>query len=235
MPLNNIARSIPSNMTKCKCRHKCNHTDEGVSNDDGRKRQSSLQDQFIKTNIDIFLIGCLVAYTNGWIPTTVAEAQYEESTINYIEETVQNSTSSTTTNDDDYIHPVYALLYPWFTQTIAILIYYILSRYLQFLPYTAIVFLLGMTLGYLTTGHSEDAIGKSATLWLGINGQVILLVFLPGLIFLDAITINVHLFFQSFWQLIVFAFPMVLGECIFVCTHTSTLTLAFHFHIFEHI
>ena len=181
------------------------------------------------------LIGCLVAYTNGWIPTTVAEAQYEESTINYIEETVQNSTSSTTTNEDDYIHPVYALLYPWFTQTIAILIYYILSRYLQFLPYTAIVFLLGMTLGYLTTAHSENAIGKSATLWLGINGQVILLVFLPGLIFLDAITINVHLFFQSFWQLIVFAFPMVLGECIFVCTHTSTLTLAFHFHIFEHI
>ena len=204
-------------MIKCKCHHKCNHTDgeSAINVNDSRcakRSPSSLRDQFIKTNIDIFLIGCFVAYTNGWMTTTVSAAHYDESTINYVEETVQNSTASTTTNDDDYINPVYAVLYPWFTQTLAILIYYILSRYLQFLPYTAVVFLLGVTLGYLTSGHSSDAVGKSAILWLGINGQVILLVFLPGLIFLDAITINVHLFFQSFWQLIVFAFPMVLGE-----------------------
>lgn len=38
-----------------------------------------------------------------------------------------------------------------------------------------------------------------------MNGQAILLLFLPGLIFLDAVTINVHLFFQAFWQLMIFA------------------------------
>ena len=43
------------------------------------------------------------------------------------------------------------------------------------------------------------------------NTQVILLVFLPGLLYLDSYNIDVHLFLQSFWQLINFAFPMVLG------------------------
>lgn len=38
-----------------------------------------------------------------------------------------------------------------------------------------------------------------------MNGQALLLLFLPGLIFLDAVTINVHLFFQAFWQLMIFA------------------------------
>lgn len=165
----------------------------------------------IKTNLDLFLLGSFIAYSNGWVtaaattvtslfieqPSTAVEDEY--ASIMYIGEGA------------DYTGYCYAILYPWFTQTIAILIYYVLSRYLQFLPYTAIVFLLGFVLGYGTTQNPHNAIGQSALLWLGINGQVILLVFLPGLIFLDSFTINVHLFFQSFWQLIVFAFPMVLG------------------------
>lgn len=99
-----------------------------------------------------------------------------------------------------------------FAQVIAIFIYYLLSRYLQFVPYTAVVFLLGSLIGYATANHPTNAVDKSALLWMGIDANVLLGVFLPGLIFLDAVTINVHLFFQSFWQLIVFAFPMVLGE-----------------------
>lgn len=90
-------------------------------------------------------------------------------------------------------------------------IYYILSRYLQCVPYEGIVFILGAAVGYDTTIYRTNAITESASSWLGINGQMLLLIFLPGLIFLDSYTINVHLFFQSFWQLIIFAFPMVLG------------------------
>lgn len=86
-----------------------------------------------------------------------------------------------------------------------------ITRYFQSLPYTALVFILGTIIGYLTTGEDEDAVSNSAAIWLDINGQLILLIFLPGLIFLDSYTINVHLFFQAFWQLINFAFPMVLG------------------------
>ena len=51
----------------------------------------------------------------------------------------------------------------------------------------------------------------STDTWTGIDGHVILLVFLPGLLFLDSYNIDVHLFTQSFSQLFVFAFPMVLA------------------------
>lgn len=164
-----------------------------------KKSAFSLRDQFIKTNLDLFCLGSFVAYCNGWVATATFTA------IDFENEPVENGVKDLT------IEPTYAILYPWFAQTLAIFIYYILSRYLQFLPYAAIVFLLGVALGYFTTPDPDDAIGQSALLWLNINGQVILLVFLPGLIFLDSFDINVHLFFQVFWQLIVFACPMVLG------------------------
>ena len=41
----------------------------------------------------------------------------------------------------------------------------------------------------------------STDTWTGIDGHVILLVFLPGLLFLDSYNIDVHLFTQSFSQL----------------------------------
>jgi NhaP-type Na+/H+ or K+/H+ antiporter len=98
-----------------------------------------------------------------------------------------------------------------FVQIISVVIYYVVTRYAQSLPYTALVFILGTLIGYFTSGDGNGAIEVSSEIWLGINGQLILLIFLPGLIFLDSYTINVHLFFQAFWQLINFAFPMVLG------------------------
>lgn len=74
--------------------------------------------------------------------------------------------------------------------------------------------MLGAVIGYessndSTVAHEKNIILLSSLMWLRMNGQVVLLVFLPGLIFLDAVTINVHLFFQAFWQLMIFAFPMV--------------------------
>ncbi len=98
-----------------------------------------------------------------------------------------------------------------FTQLVGVFIYYLLSRHFPSLPYAAMVFLLGFSIGYTTTSASRDAATQSASIWLQINGQLILLVFLPGLIFLDSITTNVFLFFQAFWQLVTFAFPMVMG------------------------
>lgn len=66
-------------------------------------------------------------------------------------------------------------------------------------------------MGYYSDHSYGNAIVESMKQWLGINGEVIILTFLPGLLFLDSYNINVHLFVQSFWQLVVFAFPMVLG------------------------
>ena len=109
---------------------------------------------------------------------------------------------------ENFIRP---LCFCRFCQLMAIFIYYGVSRYLSFMPYTAIVFLMGVGIGYECdwTG-TQNAVLVAAQNWLAMNGQVVLLLFLPGLIFLEAVTINVHLFFQAFWQLMILAFPMVL-------------------------
>jgi hypothetical protein len=44
-----------------------------------------------------------------------------------------------------------------------------------------------------------------------IHSEVLLLIFLPGLIFNDAFGLNVHLFGASIWQCMTLAFPMVLA------------------------
>lgn len=52
-------------------------------------------------------------------------------------------------------------------------------------------------------------------MWEEINAEVLLLGFLPGLIFRDAYTSNVFLFQKAFWQCVIMAFPMVLaGTCL---------------------
>jgi len=106
----------------------------------------------------------------------------------------------------------HVVLFPWFALLVGIFAYYLISRVVHFIPYTAVMFITGATMGFFVPRvTSDNAIRTSTSLWLGINGEVILLTFLPGLLYLDSYNINVHLFVQAFWQLFTFAFPMVLG------------------------
>eukprot|EP01082_Thalassiosira_pseudonana_P012006 g10446.t1 g10446 contig4:1896035-1898632(+) len=103
------------------------------------------------------------------------------------------------------------VLFPWFSMLIGVFAYYLISRYAHALPYTAIMFITGAMMGYLALYTHGNAVAETIRLWLGINGEVIILTFLPGLLFLDSYNINVYLFKKSFWQLVTFAFPMVLA------------------------
>ena len=94
------------------------------------------------------------------------------------------------------------------------------------MPYTAVMFITGALLGFISSLTLGNAIVESVRLWLGINGEVIILTFLPGLLFLDSYNINVYLFLQSFWQLVVFAVPMVLAG--------TSLTALIAYYIFPY-
>jgi hypothetical protein len=148
---------------------------------------------FIKTNLDLCIIGALVAfYYNDCLLTSYAQ-NFEEDEY----PPVQHRTLASSDNQ-----AIYAMLFPWFAQTIAVFIYYFISRYLKVLPYTAVVFLFGVVIGLLTKptlaeNMQDHAITYSTYIWLKIDGLVILLIFLPGLIFADSFTINVHMFFQG--------------------------------------
>jgi len=105
---------------------------------------------------------------------------------------------------------VYALLFPWLMIIVGVAVYYVTSHYAPQLPYTAVMFIIGVGIGLAVEFTPHNAITFSAETWIGINGEALLLIFLPGLLFLDSYSIDVHLFLKAFWQIVIFAFPMVL-------------------------
>jgi NhaP-type Na+/H+ or K+/H+ antiporter len=123
--------------------------------------------------------------------------------------------------------PAFTVLYPSFVMTLGVFTFYLLSRYLHFFPYTAVMFILGTLIGVgVSLGSHETHVSESVKAWQNINGEVLLLVFLPGLIFKDALGQNVHLFYVAIWQLLIFAFPLVLAG--------TVLTALVGFYIFPY-
>jgi len=84
------------------------------------------------------------------------------------------------------------------------------------LPYTAVMFIIGTCMGVAAVRLDNVNILKEATLkyWVRIDSEVLLLVFLPGLIASDALNMDMHTFLGAFWQCMNFAFPSKLG-CFF--------------------
>lgn len=121
--------------------------------------------------------------------------------------------------DTEETEPHYAILFPWFVEILGVCVFFVSTRYFKFFPYTAIMFLLGtfMGIGIHTLDHG-DQLTESIRIWESVNSEVLLLVFLPGLIFHDAYSLNVHLFQVSFVQCLLMAFPMVLaGTTLIAC------------------
>jgi len=123
-------------------------------------------------------------------------------------------------------HAAHSVLYMPLILTIGVILYYILSRKIHWLPYTAVMFLVGVIVGLLPEEFYriiEDKTNvahmyNTSQAWQNIDSEVLLLVFLPGLIFKDALSQNPFLFAKGFGQLFIFAFPMVLaGTFLIAC------------------
>ncbi len=107
---------------------------------------------------------------------------------------------------------IYAVLFPWFVQIVGVVAYYVISRYAHFVPSTAAMFIVGALIGFAVPRiEAENDITSSADTWIGMEGKVLLLVFFPGLMFLEAYSVDFVLFVESFWQILWLAFPMVLA------------------------
>ncbi len=156
-----------------------------------------VRDYCLRTNIDLILIGFIVA---GYSYHADAEAvDGNTTTENHHEE-------SQTEREID------AVFFPWFAQILGIAVYYLLSRYARAIPFTAMMFLVGMAYGVaVEMGTGNGVVAESAEIWMEIPGELFLLIFLPGLLYVEAYHVDVHLFLKSFSQLLVFAFPMVLS------------------------
>lgn len=127
--------------------------------------------------------------------------------------TTDGTESEETEHEAAHLAP-YSVLFPFLIMTFGVMTYYLLSRYMHALPYTAVMFLMGTIIGLgveSRLGLTDNNIHVTSELWSNINGEVLLLVFLPGLIFKDSLGQNPHLFSIAIWQLLNMAFPMVLG------------------------
>ena len=107
-------------------------------------------------------------------------------------------------------------------------IHYFRLDSLPALPFTAVMFLIGtlMGIGVQLLDNSSDHLTMTTTMWVNIDSELLLLVFLPGLIFKDAYGMNVHLFRVGFTQCFIFAFPLVLIG--------TLLTAAFAMYVFPY-
>ncbi len=109
-------------------------------------------------------------------------------------------------------NPYYSILFPWFITIVGVVVYFILTRFIHSIPYTAILFLLGTSMGVgISYLNQHDQLTKSISMWENINGELLLVAFLPGLLFKDSYSLNVALFRKSLSQTLLMAFPMVLA------------------------
>lgn len=108
--------------------------------------------------------------------------------------------------------PQHALIYPWVVQILGVIVFFALHHFEWPIPFAAVMFVIGMIMGVsaFRLGAPMTQFHNSIRIWSDMDSQLLLLVFLPGLIFRDAIDVDVWMFQKCLPQLMVLAFPMVL-------------------------
>ena len=110
------------------------------------------------------------------------------------------------------------ILFPWFVVTVGVIVSFVLTRFEVPIPSAAVMFIIGtfmrlaavFQVRHINDLSELDQLSTSVVQWSNIKSAVLLLVFLPGLIFRDAIEVNFNVFCRALPQLLLLAFPMVL-------------------------
>ena len=91
---------------------------------------------------------------------------------------------------------VIAFIFLFLSLSLGTIITFILSRCAPYLPYTVIMFAIGIIISLGSVKNSD--IGESDSLWNSIDPHLILYIFLPALLFGEAMTLNFHQINNSF-------------------------------------
>jgi NhaP-type Na+/H+ or K+/H+ antiporter len=118
-------------------------------------------------------------------------------------------------NGDDVIderkNPTVALLFMFFSLSIGIITMQILSYFGDKIPYTVVLFIIGIIISFTSqTKHASDTWTISINDWVNIDADLLLFVFLPPLIFGEAMNLNWHHVKGGFFQALLLAGPGVL-------------------------
>ena len=105
-----------------------------------------------------------------------------------------------------------AVLFPFCFLALGALTMYLTSRYAPDVPYTVIMLCEGFLVDWwasLSNSCPLNAMQDSLYQWSHIDGNLLLLVFLPALLFGDAMSMNAYQFFRAKWQCLLLAGPGV--------------------------
>ena len=115
-------------------------------------------------------------------------------------------------------HPDIALYFVLLALPVGALV--LSANRLMSIPYAAKLFLIGIILGVLHEGTQSSThymlgdISLSLEMWYHINPHVLSSVFLPVLVFADAMKIDIHMFRKCFWQCLLLSGPLVALNCL---------------------
>ena len=76
--------------------------------------------------------------------------------------------------------------------SLGILVMQLLSRYGEAIPYTVVIFLLGIIFSFVSKDKNAGSFTESVNEWVKIDAELILFIFLPPLIFGEAMNLNWH-------------------------------------------
>jgi hypothetical protein len=92
--------------------------------------------------------------------------------------------------EDHDQHPYYALLLPWFSVAVGIIVFYVQTRHFHLFPYTCVMFLMGLFMGVgAVRSGLDDQLTISIAQWTNIHHETLFVVFLPGLLMKDALEV----------------------------------------------
>ena len=111
------------------------------------------------------------------------------------------------------------ILFPWFVELMGCVILFLLVHFNIPVPYAACLFILGAIMGGVASLRlADNRLSSSIVQWSNIDSAILLLIFLPPLIFKDAVEINFNMFMVAIWQLWVLSFP---SKCLFLIQNAS--------------
>lgn len=117
-----------------------------------------------------------------------------------------------TANVSNQDSPAIVILFMFFGLSLGILVMQILSKFGEPVPYTVVIFLLGGLFSFVSraSDHDTNAFSTSIDDWVNIDADLIVFVFLPPLVFGEAMNLNWHHVKGAFFQSCLLAGPGVL-------------------------
>jgi NhaP-type Na+/H+ or K+/H+ antiporter len=110
----------------------------------------------------------------------------------------------------------------------------LLSRYARSVPYTCVILVEGIVLAIVDDayGHQFGSLSRSIAMWREIDPHLLLFVFLPALLFGDAMSLNMHLEMKCFSQCLLLACPGVLvGTGLTACVGKYIFPYGWDWHL----